>query len=1405
MRKWTCWLLIIVMLLTMAPSITAADTGDEEEAFVLPADMDTIGEEAFAGDTEIKILVIPKNVTSVGSRAFAGCTSLTEVYIGRSTTMNIATDAFANCNDIHFYVYPNTTGELFALSHGYTCDLLDEGSTFLERAMGLVAENGGSSVLQSNTFASKRLIVYRSTGKLPDISAYQPSGIAYRGNIFVVQFDTEDQTRDCYTLLLNDADTVFVEPDETFAFLDSDAEKVSAAGTTNNNYWDTDDPMGFDEYSAFVAANAPAGKMVTIGVVDSGVMVMSSYRDHLRMDGVNILASQDGANWDQDMHRHGSVIASIISDCVGDCNVKILPIRVVGSDSSNTDKIAIGEGILEAYARGARIIVLSMNFKRSEYVEYCIKTVTGNGLDIEGETAYQEDPAVVVVAAGNDGRNIEKVFPANMPEVVTVSGLDETYSLWAYSNYGLGVDYCAPASKLKTTAFSNIDDGTSFAAPMIAAALALTELDPYHIVGDMDNTCYLPNDTGSPANSYGNGLPKLNELARIDVAAITLDASMPAVLQKGQQIQLNWTVLPENATDKTVTVTSDNEAVLSVTSSNGNVYANAVGKGAATLTFTAHNGVSVQRTFTVEQPVTGITISGAPDIQTGAYLLVGSAVTLTANVSPSDANNRSVTWTTSNSAIATVDQNGRVVGVGEGIVTIRATAVDGSGVYGQVSIEVKLVPDASYIVLMVGGQDVTNGKIRMKPGEAIKITAIISPEDAIQDVVFTKVGNYITLSDSGIVTAVSPGTAFVTVTSVNNSSVTATLEIEVVVLPTQVQISGTTTINEGATTQLSATVLPSDATDKTVTWSSGNTSVATVSQSGIVTGIASGTALITATANGDSTVCAQIAITVKHPFVINFNLNKPSAASGTPQLNGVTSITAYSGYPIGGTLPTAQLDRYTFDGWYTAATGGTKITSESTITTTANSYTLYAHWTARTYTVEYNANGGSGSMASQTHVFDQSQALTQNAFTKSNCIFLGWSKTADAATPTYTNGQSVTNLTTEANAVVRLYAIWESVTLNKTAVTLTKMPSGVNISATSATLATVATDTYSTSTSLTASVSGYTSPTTALTATISSGSGSITWSSSNTSVATVNSSGTVTGVASGTAVITATSSKGAKATCTVTVSVGSSAITWSSSNTSVATVSSGTVTAAGRGDAVITASTSSGASATCSVHVYEAYKAISISSTSTYGELKCNNAVRGLFLYNSGNTTSFTFTFVTGSTVESGVLYQCYNKNSKTGVEIYISSAAKACVKQQYNGTSSTVTNDYVMQPNTKYTVVVTATKGTSSTVTVNVKDENGASLKSNSKTVTCMGADGMSSATVGARASAPSYGQFSTDAPNIKLISISFKGKQGYYGYGNLVSVPFDAYSSSIGTKSFGSDKCRVTFSGTSVQWQYR
>lgn len=86
---------------------------------------------------------------------------------------------------------------------------------------------------------------------------------------------------------------------------------------------------------------------------------------------------------------------------------------------------------------------------------------------------------------------------------------------------------------------------------------------------------------------------------------------------------------------------------------------------------------------------------------------------------------------------------------------------------------------------------------------------------------------------------------------------------------------------------------------------------------------------------------------------------------------------------------------------------------------------LYAVWKANTYTVTYNANGGTGTTANSSHTYDTAKALTANGFTRAGYTFLGWSTSASAATATYTNRQSVKNLTATNGATVTLYAVWQ--------------------------------------------------------------------------------------------------------------------------------------------------------------------------------------------------------------------------------------------------------------------------------------------------------------------------------------------------------------------------------------------
>ena len=140
----------------------------------------------------------------------------------------------------------------------------------------------------------------------------------------------------------------------------------------------------------------------------------------------------------------------------------------------------------------------------------------------------------------------------------------------------------------------------------------------------------------------------------------------------------------------------------------------------------------------------------------------------------------------------------------------------------------------------------------------------------------------------------------------------------------------------------------------------------------------------------------------------------------------ISSISGFSGLAYG-TLPTPTKTGYSFAGWYTGENGtGTEITSATQISDGSN-HTLYAHWSAYTYTITYNKNNAdaTGTTASSTHAYDTAKQLTANGFTLSGYKFIGWATSPTSEVVAYTDSQSVLNLTTIPNDTITLYALWE--------------------------------------------------------------------------------------------------------------------------------------------------------------------------------------------------------------------------------------------------------------------------------------------------------------------------------------------------------------------------------------------
>jgi len=126
---------------------------------------------------------------------------------------------------------------------------------------------------------------------------------------------------------------------------------------------------------------------------------------------------------------------------------------------------------------------------------------------------------------------------------------------------------------------------------------------------------------------------------------------------------------------------------------------------------------------------------------------------------------------------------------------------------------------------------------------------------------------------------------------------------------------------------------------------------------------------------------------------------------------------------------------YTFGGWATEANGSKVYEDAATIKNLADeqdeAYHLYALWTANSYKVKYNKNAddATGEMADSTHAYDaENQKLTTNGFTKTGYTFTGWNTQSNGAGTSYTDGQYISNLTSDVNGQIELYAQWSPIT-----------------------------------------------------------------------------------------------------------------------------------------------------------------------------------------------------------------------------------------------------------------------------------------------------------------------------------------------------------------------------------------
>ena len=247
--------------------------------------------------------------------------------------------------------------------------------------------------------------------------------------------------------------------------------------------------------------------------------------------------------------------------------------------------------------------------------------------------------------------------------------------------------------------------------------------------------------------------------------------------------------------------------------------------------------------------------------------------TLTATVLPQNASNKGVTWSSSNTGAATV-ANGTVTAIAPGNATITVTTNDGG----------KTASCNVTVIIPVASISLNESAIELMQGRQFTLTETVTPADAtIKDVIWNSDHPEIAAVNNGFVTAMAVGQAIITATSVQDVAKKA--QCAVTVTPLVIPVTGITlnktllTLDIDQEETLTATVLPANATNPAITWSSDKPAIADVSQTGEVTALAAGTAAIkvaSAAYPGVFEVC-DITVAIPPPtvYVAGYERNLP--------------------------------------------------------------------------------------------------------------------------------------------------------------------------------------------------------------------------------------------------------------------------------------------------------------------------------------------------------------------------------------------------------------------------------------------------------------------------------------------------------------------------------------------------
>jgi len=718
------------------------------------------------------------------------------------------------------------------------------------------------------------------------------------------------------------------------------SDGTSAPVTAANATWSSDNT---------VVATVDAAGSVT-GRSSGTATITASYAGQSASTDVQIVAARltaIGVSPDGSSLPKGLTVQLSASGTYSDGTTLALASGVTWASSDNTVATVSGSGVVTGVAAGATVTVSASVGSIGSAVQVTVtdavlQSVTvspssasvaaGLAVQLSASGTYSDGTSQVLTSAATWTSSNTSVATVTSTGVVsgvaagsatitaTAGGQSSTASITVTAPQLLSVSV-APSSAsvpagltVQLSASGNYSDGST-----VALSSGVTWSSSDTGVATVSSTGAVSGVASGSANitaSFG-GISSAPAAVTVTAAVLqSVGVSPPsASVAAGQTVQLTAS---GNYSDGTSTVLTSGVTWQSSPTSVATVDSTGLVKGvvAGTANVAATFGGIQSATATIT--VTGGQLQSMSVSPSAVSIAEGFSAQLTASGSYTDGKTQTlssgVTWSSSNTKVATVSSSGLVSGRDEGTVTITASY---GGLSGAATVT---VTEAT-----VSSISITPANISLAAGLTAQLKVLAGMSDSTALTLTTAITwtsdslNVATVSSSGLVTGVTPGTARITATVGKNSD-TTTVTVTAARLQAVSVSPASAAVAAGTTMQLSAKAAYSDgskvALTSGVTWASSNTQLATVSSAGLVTGLKAGSVTIAATYGG---VSGSSVVTVTSPV-----------------LQSVTVTPASASVSIGSTAKLAATGNYS-DGTSVVLTSGVSWASSSTAVATVSS------------------------------------------------------------------------------------------------------------------------------------------------------------------------------------------------------------------------------------------------------------------------------------------------------------------------------------------------------------------------------------------------------------------------------------------------------------------------------------